>query len=175
MSLFETLSQIALLESQLEESHGEISPEMEEKLFQLDMAKAEDIDRISFILERLESTSLFWKERAEKALCVSSALMKANQRLKDHVKTLMLQSQTTELLGDESKFKLSIGKNKMVVDDETKARTLYGKPIISVAIDKEAIKQDLEKGIDKGVAHLEPIVTLRPSTNSAASRKKEIK
>lgn len=168
LKLAEFISQAAAIERALIESGGEIGPNLEKELLEIDLSKREAIDGVQLTLDRLESVGDYWKARAESYARIATSIEQSARKLKNHVKTLMAASGEHELLGLEWRLKLCAAKPKMVVDESVLPKE-YFKEKVTLVPDKSRIEEDLKLGVPVPGASLEAVHTLRTYPN-----KKEI-
>lgn len=154
MKLAEILTDLAKLEAALEESGGEITGEQEQALIELQSKYLDKVDGWAIILDKMAMAEEFWLKRAETAKNTAKALEKATERMKEHLKYVMLERGVKKLEGAESEVTLSPTKGEIVVIDEDAALKHYGKEKLTVSVDKVKLREDLEKGIDFGVAKI---------------------
>jgi hypothetical protein len=168
LRLAEFVTQIAVIEKNIIESNGELSPELEKQLLQIDLSKREAVDSVQITLDRLEALSDYWKRRADGYTRVSKSLEISAAKLKRHVKDIMAASGTEDLYGLEWRLKLCPAKPKVVVNEETLPRE-YLKEKITFVPDKGRIEEEIKMGVPIEGVTLEPVYTLRSYPN-----KKEI-
>lgn len=150
---------------QIVEAGGEVTPELEERLSLVANDLMKKVDGYSAALSRLDGEKDFWKERALMYERVAKACSQAKDFLKEKIKSAMLQLNVTRLEGPESKFTLSEGSPKVVVDDPNKVPDFFKKEVVTVSVDKVAIKKAWKNDQPIPGVHLEKVVQLRSSVN----------
>lgn len=148
------------IQSLLEVSCGELTPEIEEKMKAIDLNNREEIDRIYFGLEMIEAHVAHSKELANKFREHANCLQNYADRQRYWIKELMKMTDKRDLHGENIRLKLSNGANKVVYSG-AKVPMEYFKEVKETVLDKERVKSDLEMGVPVEGAVLEPVYTLR--------------
>jgi hypothetical protein len=172
MNLSEILHQLADIEIMLIESKGELSPEDEGKLKLFTESLTEKVDGYKHFFDRIEMSINYWKGKENEAYEIRKALEKNLENAEEHLKQVMLHKQVRELVGDSYIFKLSPTKGRVEVIDEAMAKELYPREKITVTVDAERLRQDLENGIDMRCGKIIQTYSLRAR---AITKQKEIK
>ena len=162
-TLYELVSRTNELEQLIAEAGGEISPDMETALAELDISMPAKVYGYSVTMDRLKVAAKYWAEKAEQYSKIAGGINKAAERVKNGLKDAMLMLGKTELAGCDVKFNLSSGAPSLVLTDALPASYLL--TITTTVPDKERIKADLRKGIKIPGAKLVPSLTLRSSAN----------
>jgi hypothetical protein len=145
---------------------GEIDLELEEKLILVkERALPSKIDGYSFILDALKFRREFWKSKKDEIGRVISAIDKYEEKLKEVLIGAMLRLETTELLGNESRYILVNSKEKVIIDDPSKIPSGHIEIVQTQTIKKESIYEDLKAGIPVSGAHLEVSQYVKRSLN----------
>ena len=152
--------------NQLIESGGELTPEMEAQLAQVEINLPVKVDGYAAIMERLEMEEAYWKEKAAKFIAVARGCTNVRDRLKESLKFAMSELGTTEILGNDVKFKLSNSKPKMIIDPDTIDKA-YTMQVTTTEIDKKRIEEDLKMGVPVQGARLEETKSIRQYVNKA--------
>lgn len=160
-TLFQLTAEFQHLTSKLIESEGEISPEIEQHLSELERDILKKADSISFIKSRLKQESEFWQSKAETYQKLKRSCDRVSERLTDMVKTAMRKMEMWELKTKEERFVLSPMKQKLVVENETVIPREFFKEIVSFELDKGLLTDALRKGVEVPGAHLEDVIALR--------------
>jgi len=161
MRLIEILGQLAEIESLLIENKGELTPEDDTKLKLFTESLVEKVDGYKHFFDRIDLSINYWKAKEHEAKQIRAALETGVDNAKEHLKATMLQREITTLEGDEYIFKISPTKGKLVITDEEQALAAYPKEKITITIDNEKIRQDLEANIDMKCAVIEQTWSLR--------------
>lgn len=154
------LSQANAIEYQLVESGGTITPEIEAMMLQNDKDLPAKVDSIQFVITRMASAAEMFKAEADRYAKVAKGLEAGQTRLKAYVKDGMIFRGITELEGQNNRFQLSNGRDRLVLDLE-KLPEVYTTPTFGREPNKEAIEAALKRGEVIPGAHLEPTKTLR--------------
>ena len=159
-SLSLIVAEMSQLVTSVVEAEGELSPELEAMLDGVSRDLAVKADNYALFMERLDSEADFWKARAQKMSQVAASCANLKERLNGAIKTAMTQLQTTEIVGEETKFKLTRMAPKLVIDELTLPMD-YQQQKITYTPDKAKIKADLEAGHQVTGAALEEVFALR--------------
>jgi len=171
MTLAKTVAEIPYL---LEETQGEITPEIEQLMTISSSELVAKIDSYQYVLERLELEQQFAKEKAAKWAKVAKTFENTKQRIKENIKDAMKQMQTTELVGEESRFVLTKVKPSLNLFEEDLTDS-YKMIVQTVVPDKEKIRADLELGVPVPGATLEQGFALRSYPASSPEKSKKAK
>lgn len=158
-SLADIVGQANAIEMKLMESGGELTPELEAALLQVDASLPEKLDGYDVVMARLAAAEKMWAARADEYARVASALSNAQSRMKERLKWAMGQMGKSEVSGNEVRFTLVNGKPKLVINGEVPEA--YVTIVQTKQADKERIRADLEMGVKIPGASLEPTVQLR--------------
>jgi hypothetical protein len=161
MKLVELLTNLAEIEGMLVESKGELTPEDETKLKLFSESLLEKVDNYKHFFDRLEMSLDYWKKKENEAKKIKQALESNIERAEDYLKSVMLHKGITKLEGDEYTFTLSPTRGKIEITDEQSAREVYPREKITIEVDKEKLREDLEKGIDIQCAKIIQTYSLR--------------
>lgn len=156
----ESKSLIALaseLEISLLESEGEITEQIAKSLAQI----AKKVDGSVFVLERFEKIAEHYAEKAQKMADISTSARKAKDRLKEYIKNSMELMGSTELDGEDYRFKISKGPPKVIIGAESDLPKQFITSRVVETPDKKAIGKAIEAGQEVPGASLEYSVTLR--------------
>lgn len=162
-SLVSIANEYRLLESKLLESEGEVSAEFEYWLSEVNQKLTTKVDSCAFVLERFENDEKHFRAKAIEYSNAARIYANAQKRLKDFIKFAMRQLDTAELSGDDSTFKLSTGRKKLVIHDESKIPDAFWKETVIREIDTSLVDTALKNGIEVPGVTLEDITTLRIS------------
>lgn len=155
------------------DNSGEITPEIENALQVVEASLTQKADQYSFLIERLEFESEYWKAKAQEFNKIAQACTTARERMKDRIKVAMNILGLEEINGKDVRFKLQKSNPKLVIEDESKIDAAYKTVISETVIDKERVKEDLRLGVPVAGAKLEQGFSLRTYANSAAAQKKK--
>lgn len=172
--IFQLLAESNTLEQMLIESHGELTPEIEEMLTIKDVQLPEKIDGYAFVIDRMDSVSDFYKRKAEMFMRLSKSATSVSYKCKENLKSAMALMNVDELSGFDVRFKLVKSNPSCVIEDENKIDASYKVTETVISIDKKRIAQDLKLGVPVDGARLEQGTSLRTYANSPNAKKKEI-
>ena len=147
------------------EAGGEFTPELEALISSVDTELETKVDSYVHVLARLEIETDFYKQKAEALTRIARAHASLRERLKDRIKDAMRAMGKPELLGSDSRFKLSKMAPKLSIVEES-LPVEYKTEVVSLVPDKDRIKKDLMSGSEIPGARLEEVVALRQYVNS---------
>lgn len=129
----------------LAESGGELTPELEAQLNELDLKTAAKIDSYYFLIEKLESDGDFYAKLAEEPMSIATACRSLAKSLKKRIQFGMEAMGVKEIAGNLKRAQLQAAKASLElveaeVPEEYKIREM--KEVIT--IDKAAIRAKLE-------------------------------
>ena len=163
-TLLSILSEYQHFERLLVESGGELTPEAETEIESVSSKLITKVDACAYVMERLEVDERYYRDKAAQWTMVARAHANAAKRLKERVKYCMKELGATTLPGEDHVFKLTGGRFKTEIVDETMIPFEYFKEVIVREIDKELIETAIENGVDvPGVVRIE-VQTLRIQT-----------
>ncbi len=155
--------------SQLIESGGELTPDMENSLATIDMKTPAAVDAASFLIQRMEHEEAYWKEMAEKYSLIAKGCKTTREKMKEAIKIGMLQLGLSDLEGRDVRFKISKAKPKLVVNaDYLDPNYLTTKTITEP--NNEKIRSDLEQGLEVEGAMLLESHSLRSYVNKGSEK-----
>jgi hypothetical protein len=149
------------IERQLVENDGEITPELVALLSSQEIAIPEKIDATVFILKRMEISAALFKAEADRYEKVAKGLSASQARLKDYVKSTMIERGLNDLIGNTNRFAISSAAPKLIIDDEALLPDVFTTPIITRRPNRELILSELKAGRPVTGARLEPVATMR--------------
>ena len=146
-TLHSLVQQAQVIESALVEAGGELTPELEAIIANLDVSVAEKIDGYSFIMDRFENEAAVFRTKADSFARVAKGLTLFQDKLKERVKLAMVAMGKDEIKGNEVRFKLSNSAPKLVIENEMVIGDAYKKIVQTIVPDKEKIREDLSIGL----------------------------
>lgn len=153
--------------TQLIESGGQLTSEMEDSLATIDMKTPAAVDAANFIIQRMEHEEAYWKEMAEKYSLIAKGCKTTREKMKDAIKSGMLQLGITDLEGRDVRFKVSKAKARLVVNEDYLDQNYKVTKTISEP-DNEKIRADLENGLEVDGAMLIESYSLRSYVNKGS-------
>ena len=160
MSLAELAEISNKLITQLAESGGELSPETEAALANIDIAVAKKVDSYKFVLNRLEAEEEFWKKEAEARLSIAKACANVNAKLKKSILDAMVKAEKKEIAGDTFRAVLVVTPGRLVIEDD-KLTDEYKMQEVRVIANKAKIKEALNNFTKVEGAKIEGGLSLR--------------
>lgn len=164
MNLFELVAEANGITKAIIEAGGELSPELETALINIDLAMAEKVDGYDHVMERLEHEAEYWKAKADAYAKIAKAHANAKERMKNAIKSAMQAMEKTEVKGVDVRFKMTPVKPKLVIDQATLDPSYLMQVTTSVP-DKERIEMALRLGDEVMGAKLEQSFALRSYAN----------
>jgi predicted nuclease with TOPRIM domain len=161
-SLVNLLSEASQLVSLVAESGGELSPELEKLLDSNTQDIAVKCDNYSLVLSEMESRAEYLKSKAKEFTDAAKAIENAEERLRDHLKSVLLSLPENKIEGVNYKFSLARSKPKVEVDQE-KLPSDYWRETIKFEPDKIKIGEHLAAGKQISGARLVESYSLRKS------------
>lgn len=160
-SLYEIVAQAQVIERAIAESGGELSPELEQALTQIDLSLTEKVEGYAQIMDRLESVSTYWAGKAAELSKISKGCSTVAAKIKDRLKQGMVELGKDEVFGESIRFKLTPTKGSLVISDASKLTDEYLMIETKKIPDKEKIRAQLESFGDVPGASLEGGYQLR--------------
>lgn len=160
-SLAELVSSAADLESALIESGGEVTEEVEKLLALWETDFSEKIDGYAVIMERFKMATDYWKQQAALMSQMEKSCQKLEERLKERLKWGMKEMDVNEVTGDTYRFKLSVLKPKVVIDDSDVVPDEFKEKVIEYKIVKDKISDALKAGKNVPGVHTEETISVR--------------
>lgn len=139
----------------LQESGGELSPELEARLEVNREKLPSKVDSYNYIIERLEADAALWKRRKEACAAQEKKYQGQVDRLWDRIKLAMKELGTKELQGTYYRFQLKKSAPKLIIDSEAAIPAECKMIVQTTVIDKEKIKAMLVDGFEVPGARLE--------------------
>lgn len=131
---------------QLAEGGGELTTEMETQLLKIETTLPAKIDGYSYIIERLESETEFWKKKSQFYSAIAKSCDGLRDRLRGNIKFAMTEQNVKEIVGYDIKFKLTKAKSSLVID-EKKLDKKYFDQVVSQVVNKDRVEADLKLGV----------------------------
>lgn len=164
-SLKELLVQNLNLENEILEMAGELTPENEVLLSELEIKIPQKISRYMGLIDRLELEAQHFENKAKKFGRAADQLTSLKERLLSNVKHLMIQNELSEIKGEDESFKLSKSKNSVSITDLSKIPRAFVTTTITDKPDKEKLRSHLERGEIIPGCTLENSYSLRRKVN----------
>lgn len=172
-SLMALVDEASKIEMALIQSGGEITPEVEKLIEIKDLQLPEKVDGYDLVMERMESISRFYEEKANMFLKMAESAGNVGKELKFRIKNAMALMATDEISGFDVRFKMMSANPTCIIDDETKIEGHYKITEIVTKIDKKKIAEDLKLGVPVVGAHLEHSQYVRRFVNKPTKKGKQ--
>lgn len=163
-TLFSLVQQANVISRMLAESGGEITPELDALMANVDVKLPEKIDGYHVVMERLEVEAKYWKDKSTAYALMAKAHTAIQEKIKERLKEAMKALGVDEIKGHDVRFKLSNVKPSLVID-EAKLDPSYTMVVTETVPDKERIRAALSEGARIPGAQLVPGQSLRPYLN----------
>lgn len=146
-SLTELLNESSEIEKILADSGGELTPELEQRISNIDVNLPTKIDSYDYLIKRMANAAEFYKQRAQLFTKFSKSCDAISKRIKDSLKFKMINNGLTEISGIEVRFNLRNNKKTVFISDESAIPAKYKILITTEKVDLDKVKDDLEAGI----------------------------
>lgn len=153
------------LDNELIEAIGELTPEMEQALLEIETNLPEKVDNYAYLIDKVEHEAEFFKKKAEKYLKTSKVLENLHQRLLDSIKQRMIEFNLLEVKGHDEVFRIARGKPVVTVLSQSEIPESHLKKTLTISVDKNSIREAIEGGKEIAGVRLDPSFTLRRSLN----------
>lgn len=161
MGLYDLVQYAKNLTDSLIQGEGELTPELELELANIDKELMTKVDSYKYVLERLDLEAKYWKDKADQYLRVSKSCKNLQDRMKERIKEAMDILEASEVEGNDFKFKLIKQGEKVEVLDENFIPVKFMKEEITYKLDKKALLKELKNGEKIEGCEIKPIVSLR--------------
>lgn len=131
------------IERILEESGGELTPEIEEQLNELDLQTAHKLDGYYAFMERCKSVGELMEARAVELQKIANGHFNLAERLKKGIMFAMSTMGVQEIVGNMKRAKLSPTKGRLVIDEKLLPEE-FKIQVTTMVPDKERIREKLE-------------------------------
>jgi len=146
-TLLSALTTLHELEQSIISNGGEITPQLENDLKNLQDGITNKIDSYAIIMEHLKQRAVFWNEKAALTKKYASTCNSIVERLKANIKTFMYLQDQHEIEGDEIRFKLSPAAPTLDIDEKILPDEYFKTEIVRT-IDKDLVKAKLKEGVE---------------------------
>ena len=160
-NLFELSTQFGFLISKIAEAGGELTPEIEDQLRELEFDILKKANSIVFIKERLEHDAEYWRVKSRMYSKIAIMLEKASERLKNNLKLAMNTTGVKDLIDGTSRIKLVDMAPKLVIENESEIPKLYMKQTVIIEPDLDMIRESLKLGASVPGCRLEQVQAIR--------------
>lgn len=169
-SLVAIASRFYDIDRMLIESAGEMTPEIQSfmDLAQGDMA--DKIDNYKLYIEHLESRAEYFASIERQAYAAAALFKNQVKRMKDNLKTTALQIGTSDLLGNDYRFKVSTSKPKLKIDNAEAIPVKFMEEIISFVPNKGLIEMEIADGKEVPGCKMESTISIRDYVNTKGSK-----
>lgn len=147
-SLVDLHSQATEIERLILENGGELTPEIEQQLTNIDTSIAIKIDGYGYVLDRMKAVEGYWKGQAAKFAAVGKACKNVQDRIKDRLKYVMESRGQKTIEGETVRFTLTDTQGQLEIIDVDALPARYVIETVVKTVDKVAIKEALAAGED---------------------------
>ena len=145
----------------LYESGGELTPQLEDNLKQLEVSLEAKVDAYVAIIERSDKEIEFLEHKIKQLQSVKKGLSTLKDHLKDRLKLASRELEKPVLEGIESKVTVSPSKPSVIIADESQLTDKYLEKVVTYKPLKDIILTDLNQGIEVPGVKLEQGYSLR--------------
>ena len=161
-TLYDLVIEANKVEEALFKSQGEVSPEFEKWIEEIDHLLEVKADNYAHVLDKIELTIEQLKSNAQQYQQAAKSLENHHNRIKERIKSALIVMNRESISGEKKTFSLASCSQRLLID-VTELDPAYLMEKRELVPDKERIKADLKEGkIVKG-AHLEGGKSLRIS------------
>lgn len=144
----------------IKESEGEITPTIQDWLDEVETALSSKVDSYNNFLEALNAEAESLRAKSQGFAAAARSIERIADFLKDRIKLTMVKLGTNEIKGNDYRFKLAKGSDKLVINDSEIPES-FKMQITQLIPDKERIKNALLTGEHVSGAKLDPVYSLR--------------
>lgn len=171
MSESKTLTQIRatdrLIDSLLQSTDGEVTPEIEAMMSENALAEPEKVQGYYYLIQRLKAEIAYLKQLEAEPRATRKTLEAKLDWLNENLKRHAIESGKKELIGIDHRYAVQKAKPVVAIIDEKLIPGEYKDIVTSVEIAKDRIKEDLEAGVEVAGAKLVQAKYLKPYTMAA--------
>ena len=147
------------------ENGGEVDESLELDFVKNSIDLKDKLDSYAYLWERLDREEEYFKVKAAELTRIKSSINNIRDRLKDRLKSAMVQLDESEIVGSEFKFKLAKTSGRLLIKDESLIPSDYKTQIVYDELDKGKLKEALAKGLEIPGAELVKDKSLRKYIN----------
>lgn len=144
-SLVALVSMVSKLEQDLLENGGELSPESEAMLAEIDVRLPEKVENYQGIIERMDMVYEYYSAKAQYLKEIAESARGVKERCKKNLQYAMETMGFMEIQGTETRFKLMSTK-AVEIEDESKIPEAYKVTEVVIKTEKKKILEDLKAG-----------------------------
>jgi predicted RNase H-like nuclease (RuvC/YqgF family) len=159
-TLYDLVLEANKVEEALFKSQGEVSPEFENWIQEIDHMLEVKADNYAHVLDRIESTIEQLKSNAQQYQQAAKSLENHHNRIKERIKSALIAMNRESIAGEKKTFSLASCAQRLLID-VTELDPAYLMEKRELVPDKERIKADLKEGQTIKGAHLEGGKSLR--------------
>ena len=152
--------EMSRIEQILSESGGELTPDLEAQLANIDIQTASKIDGYYAFMERLESDGMLWEKRATEMQKIADGHFALKERLKKAILVAMSTLGKDEIKGNMKRAKLQATAGRLVVNEKILPEE-YKITVVTKKPDNEMIRAKLDAFEDVPGASIEGGVSIR--------------
>lgn len=164
-SLMELARSSMSLASQIVESRGELTPEIEALLEVNKESIRRKLDGYVWVTDQSEIQANLWRRKAQACAAIAKGFERVGEKLNERIKFVMGEMELTEIEGSEYRYKLTKTKPALKITQDLLPSDWLMQVTENVP-DKERIKVALEEGFEIPGCALEGGVALRTYENT---------
>lgn len=142
---------------------GEVTNEIESQLESLATLIPSKVDSYYAVLDRIENESVYFKTKADEFTAAQKSLMNVHYKIRERIKFLMQQEGINKLPGVDFQFSLSKTKPAVTINNLDLIPKEYSEIVQETKINKDMLREDLERGVPVPGASLVEGFALRSS------------
>lgn len=171
-TLFGLINQEMTIFKQIQENGGELSPELESALSEIQFDRSEKIDACKYLIEQFDFRAASLKSKEDEIREVRKRCEAVVERIKARIKEGMKALEVAEISGNDYRFKMVTNKEPRLVIDADTLPEDYKTAVTTWVPDKERIDQDIQLGLEIPGVTLVPIIQLRSYVMPAEPKRK---
>jgi len=160
-TLKDLVKDLVAIESLIIENDGQVCEILESWMQINETNVAQKVDSYFYLIARLEKSAEYFNDRANEFYAAKKTYEKQVDKLKSNLKFTMQNFGTDELFGTDARYKLSKSKPKVIIDNIEELPLKYTREKITIEVDKDLIKTDIDLGNEIKGASLETSFSLR--------------
>lgn len=160
MTLIDLIGKYRDVVTTMIDSGGELTPEVERLMQEIDSELPKKIDSYAVIDERLDAEIKYLKNIETQIKGKRQQLENIKKNCNDRIKMAILAMEKKTVEGEYYKYSLARSKPKIIIDEGMVPKE-YKKEIVVIEVDKKMIEEDLKTGVMVAGAKLEDSYSLR--------------
>lgn len=151
---------------EIDDAHGELSPEVQARLVTLDVSIPRKIDAWGYVRDQCKAQQAFWRQREDEARAMRKKYEDHEKFMTTRLKGMMFEMGVTKMTGEDTIFQVRDRGEVLEITDEKKAHAPYLIERVEYDIDKKKLEEDLRAGVKLDWARLRQSTALYQLVNS---------